>query len=79
MQIELFEGENNLNVTMTLIESNLTGAVTDAVSGSPIAGVAVSIDGRNTSTSSSGAFSFTGLVPGDYNITFSKNGYYPIS
>lgn len=55
--------------------ANLYGMVTDAVTGEPIHGVLVSLNGMETYTDASGNYSFTDLEPGNYVATFSKSGY----
>lgn len=49
--------------------------VTDIETGGPIGGVKVTIDGIVTYTNSSGEYTFDGLTPGGYTITFEKEGY----
>ena len=78
--VTLLEGNNQLNVSMTLIYvppavANLYGKVTDAVTGYALQGVMVEIAGMVAYTDSSGNYGFTGLTPGSYTITFSKAGY----
>lgn len=55
--------------------ASLSGIVTDTVTGQPIQGVSVILDTLNTSTNSSGGYSFNNVEPGYYQITFSKSGY----
>jgi len=55
--------------------ANLYGKVTDAITGSPISGVSVSLNGLEVYTNASGNYSFTGLEPGGYRLEFSKSGY----
>ena len=75
--IVLYEGDNELNVALTPIPvvANLYGVVTDAETGDPIAGVKVTIDDLVTYTNASGQYSFAGLAPGAYTVTFEKEGY----
>ena len=56
-------------------QATLYGRVTDAVTGVPVSGVKVSIDGLVTYTDASGNYGFIGLTPGSYSIEFSKDGY----
>ena len=77
--VTIVAGNNELNVQMTLITGTLFGVVTDASTGAPIQGVAVSLNGASTSTNSSGAYAFAGIVPGSYTIIFSKSGYQTIT
>ena len=78
MSITLVEGENIQNVSMVLVPSllaNLYGTVIDSVSGYPIEGVKVTIQGIISLTDFSGQYGFTGLEIGSYTITFEKVGY----
>jgi hypothetical protein len=63
------------------VESNvydLSGHVYDASTHAPISGASVSIGpaAANQTTSSSGAYTFVGLVNGSYTVTVIKSGYY---
>lgn len=76
--ITLQEGNNVLDVPLSPIPppvANLYGMVTDAETGSPLSGVKVTIDGLVTYTDASGNYGFTGLTPGNYTVTFEKEGY----
>jgi len=78
--ITIHEGDNPLNIQMVPIvvppgEATLHGVVTDAVTGDPIAGVKVTIDGTTAYTNAGGEYGFTGLPPGSYVVTFEKEGY----
>lgn len=73
--IVLYEGINELNVSLAPIVANLYGVVTDAYTALPIAGVKVTIDGLVTYTDSSGAYGFKGLDLGIYSISFVAVGY----
>ena len=55
--------------------ANLYGKVTDAVTGEPLSGVFVSLNGLEVYTDASGNYSFTNLEPGGYKLEFSKSGY----
>lgn len=55
--------------------ANLYGKVTDAVTGSPISGVLVSLNGYSTYTDNAGNYIFPDLEPGSYVAQFSKYGY----
>jgi hypothetical protein len=61
----------------------ISGTVTDANSSLPVAGVTVSAvsptDQSTTKTDSKGFYSFTGLLPDTYTISFELNGYEPAS
>ena len=76
--IVLAEGPNTLNVQLVPVPpptASLYGVVTDAQTGSRIAGVEVTINGQVTYTDIQGAYAFDGLEPGAYTITFEKEGY----
>lgn len=76
--ITLVEGNNEVNVSLTSIApvlANLYGVVTDAETGNPLVSVKVTIDGLTAYTNASGNYSFEGLTPGSYTVTFEKEGY----
>lgn len=55
--------------------ANLYGMVTDAVTGEPIPGVLVSLNGLEIYTDASGNYTFADLEPREYVLQFSKEGY----
>jgi len=55
--------------------ANLYGKVTDAVTGQPISGVLVSLNGLEVYTDAGGNYIFDDLDPGEYLLQFSKSGY----
>src|SRR5439155_5593504 len=63
------------NFALTSQGTTLTGTVTDASSGRPIAGASVAAGTASATTDSSGAYTISGLAPGDYTATASANGY----
>lgn len=71
-----------IDVTLAPLSGSITGTVTSA-SGTPLAGVGVNVtDGTSTKTttttsSPAGGYSFTGLSPSTYTITFTLAGYQP--
>lgn len=76
--ITLYEGTNELNVALTPLGvpvANLYGVATDADTGLPLEGVKVALDSLTTYTDSTGRYSFEGVPPGSYAITFEKGGY----
>jgi len=59
--------------------ANLYGKVTDAVTGDPISGVLVVLNGMQVFTDAQGNYALTDLEPGSYTITFGKEGYETIT
>ncbi len=62
----------------TTVKQGISGTVTDASSGSPIAGVVVqlsTLSPRNTTTDNAGKYSFDNVAVGDYTVSFSKSNY----
>ncbi|MBA7590018.1 hypothetical protein ES708_32117 [subsurface metagenome] len=55
--------------------ANLYGKVTDAVTGNPLPGVLVSLNGLEVYTYAGGNYIFEDLEPGGYVLQFSKEGY----
>ena len=55
--------------------ANLYGVVTDAVTGQPISGVLVSLNGLQVYTDAGGNYIFDDLDPGGYVLQFSKENY----
>ena len=55
--------------------ANLYGKVTDAITGIPIGGVLVSLNGLEVSTNTGGNYIFEDLDPGAYLLQFTKEGY----
>lgn len=55
--------------------ANLYGKVTDAVTGDPISGVLVALNGMQVFTDAQGNYAFADLEPGEYVLQFSKEGY----
>jgi hypothetical protein len=64
----------NVDLTMQASVGAVAGKVTDA--SGPLAGVSVQVaSGPSTTTDGSGSYSFSGLTPGAYALTFSHAGY----
>ena len=61
--------------TPPLGRANLYGKVTDAVTGEPIAGVLVTLNGLEVYTDAGGNYIFEDLEPGGYQLQFSKENY----
>ena len=55
--------------------ANLSGLVTDFVTGDPVPGASVTLDGMSTTTDIEGFYSFIGLTPGNFIGTCSAAGY----
>lgn len=57
--------------------STISGAVTDSVTGKPLAGVSVFLNNtaHGTATRSDGTFDLTGISPGAYQLVFSTIGF----
>jgi|GEM_PF-3521257 len=55
--------------------ANLYGKVTDAVTGNPIPGVLVTLNGLTVYTDAGGNYIFEDLEPGEYVLQFSKENY----
>jgi len=55
----------------------LKGKVTDEDAGQPIAGATVTANSHQTTTNSTGDYIIANLLPGNYTVTASKDGYYP--
>ncbi len=78
--MNLIEGNNALNITMTTVVkiATLEGVVSDSLG--PLQGVLVAISGiASTITDASGYYAFSNLTPGTYTITFSIYGYNTIT
>ncbi len=54
----------------------ITGSVTSISDGHALSGATVSFSGGATTTNSSGAYSFTNVTPGTYNVTASTTGFF---
>jgi hypothetical protein len=79
MPITLQPGDNTLNMQMVFITSSLSGIVTDAATGAPLANVTViadnGIQSRGGTTNAQGLYQILGLTPGVYTVSFSLAGY----
>ena len=56
-------------------KANLYGKVTNAVTGYPVPGVLISLNGLTLYTDAGGNYIFDDLEPGEYVLQFSKAGY----
>jgi thermitase len=57
------------------VSGSITGSVTDATNGSPIAGATVTDGTRTATTDALGKYTITNVPPGTYQVTASKAGY----
>ncbi|MCL4479366.1 MAG: carboxypeptidase regulatory-like domain-containing protein [Deltaproteobacteria bacterium] len=72
------------NIGLSVIQTTgiIKGTVTEASSGQPLGGVAITVTGaynRSIATGVDGSFIFTNVTLGSVTITASKAGYYPVS
>ena len=76
--VTIVEGDNVFDVQLVLVsqpEGSVSGIVTDYDTELPVSAVLVTIQGKNTSTNSSGAYTIMGLALGSFPLTFEKAGY----
>lgn len=74
--ITWFGPEITWTITVTASQGNLNGTVTNASTGSAIAGATVSLSGvGSTTTNSSGAYAFNNVTAGSYPISVSATGF----
>ena len=76
--VDLIAGNNELNVSQVPIAAptaSLYGLVADSVTGYLLSGVKVTINSTVVYTDTYGYYLFEGLTPGNYTITFEKEGY----
>ena len=65
----------DFSLSEIIVPSTISGMVSDAKDGSPIAGAAVSDGTRTTTTDATGKYTIAGVPPGTYQVTASKSGY----
>ena len=65
----------DFSLTEVILPGSITGSVTDAQDGSPIAGATVTDGTRTATTDSSGEYTVADVPAGDYEVTASKEGY----
>src|SRR5580704_8568528 len=61
----------------------ITGRITETGTGAPVAGVTVTItspsQAATTTSDASGTYSFLSLAPDTYTLSYSKDGYDPVT
>ena len=78
MTVNILSGSGavaNLSLTEAILAGCITGSVTDAENGSPIAGATVSDGTRTTTTDVAGEYIIGDVPPGTCQVTASKSGY----
>jgi uncharacterized membrane protein len=78
MTVNVLSGSSavaNLSLTEVVLPGSITGLVTDAEDGLPIAGATVSDGTRTVTTDTSGEYTIADVPPGTYQVTASKSGY----
>ena len=55
------------------------GTVTDSVTSNPIGGAIVKVNGISTTTNANGQYTINGLIPNNYSLEGTANGYEPYS
>jgi thermitase len=65
----------DFSLSEVIVTGAITGSVTDAEDGSPVAGAVVSDGTRTTTTDASGEYTITGVPVGNYQVNASKEGY----
>jgi thermitase len=65
----------NFSLSQIIVPGSISGSVTDAQDGSPIAGAVVSDGSRAATTDTSGEYTIADVPPGSYEVTASKEGY----
>jgi subtilisin family serine protease len=72
-------GSTVASFSLNQIPGSITGTVTSAKNGSPIARATVTYGIRMTTTNSRGKYTIANVPPGTYQVTASKSGYYSSS
>ena len=65
----------NLSLSQIIVPGSITGSVTDAKDGSPIAGAAVSDGTRTVLTDATGKYTISDIPAGSYQVVAGKEGY----
>lgn len=80
--IVIVEGNNELNVALNPLappEAILYGIVINALTGSPLQGVKITVNGLVTYTASKGQYEFRDLLPEPYTMILEKDGFEPVT
>ena len=65
----------DFQLSKTMTPGAISGQVTNASTGAALAGATVSFSGGSTTMDSNGAYSFSNVAPGTYNVTASQTGF----
>ena len=64
-----------VDLTLTPLPGTISGKVTDSVTGDPIAGATLTVDGISAATNSSGGYTISDVPAGTYTVKVSADGY----
>ncbi|HUW44673.1 MAG TPA: carboxypeptidase regulatory-like domain-containing protein, partial [Dehalococcoidia bacterium] len=82
LTVTVLEGNtavSDLSLVRIIVPGTITGSVTDAEDGSPVAGAVVTDGTRMTTTDATGEYTIANVPPGTYQVTASKAGYHSSS
>jgi hypothetical protein len=68
-----------LTPTVSTGPGTITGRVTNISTGGAVSGATVSYSGGSTTTDTNGAYTFSGVAPGTYNVTASHTGFFNVT
>ena len=76
--VNVVDDDVTVNVSLVLsgIDYDITFVVTDDLTGNPLEGALVDLEGLQQYTDASGETVFTGYIPESYDFTITKNEYY---
>ncbi|MGZ4897691.1 MAG: beta strand repeat-containing protein, partial [Candidatus Angelobacter sp.] len=69
----------NFALTPSSAVGSITGRATNALNGTALSGVTVRYSGGSTTTDSTGAFNFSSVAGGTYNLTAQLSGWIPVT
>ncbi len=74
-----FDIRNNLELDVSMVQDvgAITGTITDAETGLPIAGATVVSNGETVTSDANGVYAFESFEKGSYTVEFSADGYFP--